>query len=116
LVLFFLQFLEAVGYYGKVWLPARSIVDATLAARKEVDPSGEILQLKQFCPWKEHLYELEEEHKVEPKIKYVLYEVRGIACCASQFTLYSPGASVYFTGNVLRECVTCVFCSTGISS
>jgi uncharacterized UPF0160 family protein len=73
----FLQFLEAVGYYGKVWLPARSIVEATLAARKEVDPSGEILQLKQFCPWKEHLYELEEEHKVEPKIKYVLYEVRG---------------------------------------
>lgn len=64
-------------YFGKVWLPARSIVEATLAARREVDPSGEILQLKNFCPWKEHLHELEEEHKVEPKIKYVLYEVRG---------------------------------------
>ncbi|GAQ79378.1 hypothetical protein KFL_000290280 [Klebsormidium nitens] len=68
------EFLESVNYFGNVWLPARSIVEATLAARKEVDSSGEILQLKSFCPWKEHLHELEEEHQVEPKIKYVLYE------------------------------------------
>lgn len=78
-------------------------MEATLAARNEVDPSGEILQLKQFCPWKEHLYELEEEHKVEPKIKYVLYEVRGYSFCLSGFTVHS--SSFFF----------CVFWSIGMS-
>ena len=28
---------------------------------KEVHPSGEIIKLPCYCPWKEHLFELEEE-------------------------------------------------------
>jgi hypothetical protein len=41
---------------------------------KEVHPSGEILKLASFCPWKEHLFELEAERGVHPLPKYCLFE------------------------------------------
>lgn len=68
------EFLQSVRYYARSWLPARAIVSDCIADRKEADSSGEILVLKHFCPWKQHLAELEEELKIEPTIKYVLYE------------------------------------------
>ncbi|KAF8030577.1 hypothetical protein BT93_E2879 [Corymbia citriodora subsp. variegata] len=69
------EFLDvSVGYHAKSWLPARSIVMECLEARYGIDSSGEIVLLKQFCPWKLHLFELEEEMKIEPSIKYVLYQ------------------------------------------
>ncbi|KAK3228149.1 hypothetical protein Dsin_008011 [Dipteronia sinensis] len=68
------EFLEALRFYAKSWLPARSIVMECLAARYDIDPSGEIMLLTRFCPWKLHLFELEEEMKIEPSIKYVLYQ------------------------------------------
>ncbi|RDY07049.1 UPF0160 protein MYG1, mitochondrial, partial [Mucuna pruriens] len=67
------EFLENVNYYAKSWLPARSIVVESLAARESVDSSGEIIKLNQSCPWKLHIHELEEEMKISP-IKYVLYQ------------------------------------------
>ncbi|KAK4261742.1 hypothetical protein QN277_004699 [Acacia crassicarpa] len=68
------EFLDSVRFHAKSWLPARSIVMETLEARHAVDPSGEILVLTKFCPWKLHLFELEMEMKIDPPIKYVLYE------------------------------------------
>ncbi|CAN0840853.1 MYG1 exonuclease [Linum grandiflorum] len=68
------EFLDSLRFHARSWLPARSIVLGCLAARFEVDPSGEIMVLTQFCPWKLHLFELEEEMKIEPSIKYVLYQ------------------------------------------
>lgn len=68
------EFLEALRYQARSWLPARTIVADCLASRFEVDSSGEIMVLKQFCPWKLHLFELEEELKLDPSIKYALYE------------------------------------------
>ncbi|XP_052210857.1 uncharacterized protein LOC127813759 [Diospyros lotus] len=68
------EFLDSVRYHVKSWLPARSIVNECLAARKEIDLSGEIVVLNIFCPWKLHLFELEEEMKIDPPIKYVLYQ------------------------------------------
>ncbi|KAG9146970.1 hypothetical protein Leryth_005225 [Lithospermum erythrorhizon] len=68
------EFLESLRFYIRSWLPARSIVMECLDSRKDADPSGEIMVLKQFCPWKLHLFELEEEMKIDPPIKYVLYE------------------------------------------
>ena len=32
-----------------------------MAARAEVDPSGEIMLLERFCPWQGHLADLEKE-------------------------------------------------------
>ncbi|KAK7350046.1 hypothetical protein VNO77_08097 [Canavalia gladiata] len=68
------EFLDSVRFHVNSWLPARAIVMETLVARQTVDPSGEILVLTKFCPWKLHLFELEGEMKVNPPIKYVLYQ------------------------------------------
>lgn len=68
------EFLENVNYYAKSWLPARSIVMECLAARETIDSSGEIIKLNRSCPWKLHIHELEEEMKINPSIKYVLYQ------------------------------------------
>ncbi|KAI4357620.1 hypothetical protein L6164_001557 [Bauhinia variegata] len=68
------EFLNSVRFHAKSWLPARSIVMESLAARQTTDPSGEIMVLTKFCPWKLHLFELEEEMKIDPPIKYVLYQ------------------------------------------
>ncbi|KAK1258382.1 hypothetical protein QJS04_geneDACA007008 [Acorus gramineus] len=92
------EFLENVCFHARSWLPARSIVMECLTAREKIDPSGEIMVLDRFCPvmlifvlyqhdihrrfqefkegdqWKLHLFELEEEMKIDPPIKYVLYQ------------------------------------------
>lgn len=62
--------------YCTGWLPARVIVEEALAKRKSVHPSGEIMKLPRFCPWQEHLFDLEEEEEVnrEPLTKYVLFQ------------------------------------------
>ncbi|KAK1307209.1 hypothetical protein QJS10_CPA10g00622 [Acorus calamus] len=68
------EFLENVCFHARSWLPARSIVMECLTAREKIDHSGEIMVLDRFCPWKLHLFELEEEMKIDPPIKYVLYQ------------------------------------------
>ncbi|KAK6933968.1 Metal-dependent protein hydrolase, partial [Dillenia turbinata] len=59
----------------------------------DADPSGEIMVLKRLRPWKLHLFELEEELKINPSIKYVLYQddrskhwrVQGVAVSPDRF-------------------------------
>ncbi|KAA8498627.1 UPF0160 protein C27H6.8 [Porphyridium purpureum] len=55
------EFVACVKYYANVWLPARDIVVLVLNSRFLEDSSGNILVLEQFCPWKAHLFDLEEE-------------------------------------------------------
>ncbi|KAI1756345.1 putative UPF0160 protein C27H6.8 [Xylaria castorea] len=65
-----------LAYYASAWLPARAIVQAAYAKRREYDPEGRIMVLEgQAVPWKDHLYALEEEQKTEDqnKVLYVLY-------------------------------------------
>lgn len=41
---------------------------------EQVDPSGEILVLAQGgCPWKEHLFSLEQALDVKKTLKFILY-------------------------------------------
>ncbi|XP_027085036.2 uncharacterized protein [Coffea arabica] len=68
------EFLDSVRFHVRSWLPARAIVIESLAERQDIDPRGEIMVLKRFCPWKLHLFELEAEMKIDPPIKYVLYQ------------------------------------------
>ncbi|CAL8464428.1 g3963 [Coccomyxa elongata] len=68
------EFLESVDYISKAWLPAKTYVQEAIEKRHEVDPSGEIIQLSRVCPWKEHLYDLEEELDLEKPIKFCVYE------------------------------------------
>lgn len=92
------EFLENVHHHAKSWLPARSIVEESVAARQEVDSSGKIVVIKQFCPWKLHLFEIEQELKLEPLITYVLYEdsrakqwrVQAVAVSPDKFESRKP--------------------------
>ncbi|KAK6933971.1 Metal-dependent protein hydrolase [Dillenia turbinata] len=92
------EFLDSVRFHAKSWLPARSIVMEHLSERHDVDPSGEIMVLKRFCPWKLHLFELEEELKINPSIKYVLYQddrskhwrVQAVAVSPDRFESRKP--------------------------
>ncbi|XAR70123.1 hypothetical protein NMG60_11026885 [Bertholletia excelsa] len=92
------EFLESVRFHAKSWLPARSIVMECIEARKDIEPSGEIMVLNRFCPWKLHLFELEEEMKIDPPIKYVLYQddrskhwrVQAVAISPDRFESRKP--------------------------
>lgn len=39
----------------------------------KVHPSGQIMELKARCPWKDHLFDLEEELGIVGKIKFVVF-------------------------------------------
>ncbi|KAK9788322.1 hypothetical protein WJX73_008650 [Symbiochloris irregularis] len=68
------EFEDSVDYLAKAWLPGRAIVEQSIQQRHEVDPSGQIMCLRDYAPWKSHIYDLEESLNVEPLIKFVLYE------------------------------------------
>jgi uncharacterized UPF0160 family protein len=70
------EFVDKVKYVANVWLPARDIVRECLLARKDFDQSGKIIVMTQYCPWKEHLHELEADMGIneDEKPLYVLYE------------------------------------------
>ena len=41
----------------------------------QVDSSGDVIVFKRSgCPWKEHLFDIEEELKISDQIKFVLYQ------------------------------------------
>jgi uncharacterized UPF0160 family protein len=64
----------------ELWLPARRIVEDAIDARFDFHPSGRIISLPQFCPWIEHLFDIEEEsasglgkRKLEAEIIYCIF-------------------------------------------
>lgn len=66
------EFEDKVQYFGSAWLPARKIVEEAIENRFSVHSSGEIIELARFCPWQEHLREIERDlGNVE--VKYVLF-------------------------------------------
>ncbi|KAI0307831.1 metal-dependent protein hydrolase [Multifurca ochricompacta] len=69
------EFLGRLNYYCRSWLPARNLVLEALSRRTNVDPSGRIIMFDQFAPWKEHLFELEQELSIPTTAQpfYVIY-------------------------------------------
>ena len=51
----------------------RSCYYDILVKSLQVDPSGEIMLLPQSCPWKDHLFSVEEEQEILPTVKFVLF-------------------------------------------
>lgn len=49
-------------------LPGRPIVEEALNNRLKVSKLGTIIYLQPFCPWRDHLLDLEEELKLSQKI------------------------------------------------
>lgn len=78
------QFHKALDYVGeelvekllnyKSWLNARDHVVEAVENAKDVHESGEILELKTFCPWKDHLQDVEKQFGVVNVPKYVLFQ------------------------------------------
>ncbi|GMM56050.1 Myg1 protein [Maudiozyma humilis] len=66
-------FVDLVKGYGLGWLPAKALVRTAIEGRNAVDASGKIVVFDQFCPWKEHLYEIERELGIEGQIEFVLF-------------------------------------------
>jgi len=73
------EFVAALNHLKKSWLPAREIVKRALLSRDEEFgvKNSEIMLLDHYCPWKEHLVQLEVAYKVDPLIKYVLFADTG---------------------------------------
>jgi len=69
------EFLGRLNYYGQSWLPAHDLVREALSERTNVDPEGRIILFNLYAPWKEHLFELEQELEVPPHAQpfYVVY-------------------------------------------
>ena len=69
------EFMHLVNGLTKSWLPARSLVEVALKARVEVDKSGHIMVLESFCPWQDHLVNLEKEGNIPESEKpiYALF-------------------------------------------
>ncbi|KAG2483936.1 hypothetical protein HYH03_017256 [Edaphochlamys debaryana] len=68
------EFAAAVDWVAMGWLPGRRPVAAALAKRTEVHPSGKIMLLEEYCPWKDHLYDLEKEHGIEGQLLFCVYQ------------------------------------------
>lgn len=67
------EFLYAVNYFLTVWLPAREYVRMALEDRFKIHKSGEIVEFTERFPWKEHLFDLEEELNIGHEVKYVIF-------------------------------------------
>ncbi|KAJ6610020.1 metal-dependent protein hydrolase [Mycena sp. CBHHK59/15] len=69
------EFLAKLSFYAEAWLPARDLLIDSINSSKQVDPTGKIILLEQFLPWKEHLFDLEAEWATPESDKaiYVVY-------------------------------------------
>ncbi|XP_017088658.2 MYG1 protein C27H6.8 [Drosophila bipectinata] len=85
------EFVQNVIEVSCSWIAARDHVREALELAKSVYPSGEILFLKTFCPWKAHLADLEKEYQVEGLPKLVVFNdgtswrVAGVPVSPSSF-------------------------------
>ncbi|ODV63789.1 Myg1p [Ascoidea rubescens DSM 1968] len=69
------QFINLLHNYSS-WFSALKLVQEAFDKRFETHSSGRILILDRFCPWKEHLQEVERQNKANNKsdsIYYVLF-------------------------------------------
>lgn len=69
------EFEDRVKSVATIWWPARHLVRQAMENRYNIHPSGEIIEFPdgRVCPWKEHLFQLEEELNPEPNVKFVLF-------------------------------------------
>ena len=69
-------FTDAVLEKARSWLPARKYVEEAVAGRMAVDPSGGMMELSHFCPWKNHLFDMEGEDAglAARPVKFVIFQ------------------------------------------
>ena len=68
-----IEFLDKVKYFAFSWLPAKTIIEDAIQNRYNIHETGCIIEIKRFCPFKEHIFDIEREiGNVE--IKFVIYK------------------------------------------
>lgn len=68
------EFVDKVKFYADVWWPARSIVAEALENRFKVHESGKVIVFENgSCPFKEHLFDLEEEQGIEGDVLFAVF-------------------------------------------
>ena len=67
------EFYSQLSQIVNSYLPSLDIVKDSIINRKNFHESGKILYLSKCCPWKEHLFKLEEELNLKGEIQFVLY-------------------------------------------
>tara|TARA_B110000305_G_C19199910_1_gene520692 strand:+ start:423 stop:656 length:234 start_codon:yes stop_codon:yes gene_type:complete len=62
--------------YGQIMIlfPARNLVKEAWDARTDFHPSGEFIYYPKTCPWKDHLFNLENEHGCKGLIKFAFFQ------------------------------------------
>ena len=80
------EFINSVESLYKSWLPARQIVERAVLANLEAHTKGkrtapdaaaatdaQILVLDQYCPWIDHMFDLETEHGIVGRFTYCIF-------------------------------------------
>jgi len=69
------EFLGRLAYYAEAWFPARDLVEKVFSSRHEVHPSGRVMLVEVFAPWKEHLFDIEEQAQTDASETpyYIIY-------------------------------------------
>lgn len=67
------EFIDKVKFFALSWLPARKIVENAFNNRFKVHESGSIIELERFCPWQEHLRDIEKDNE-GIEIKFVIFD------------------------------------------
>ena len=57
-----------------IHLPAYEIVKEAWDARKDFHPSGEIMFMDRWCPWKDFTFDIEEEEGLQGELKFMVSE------------------------------------------
>ena len=68
------QFIQQLYGLVIILLPARNIVLESYNDKDNFNACGMYVLIKQSCPWREHLYAIEEEKGEKGLIKYVFFE------------------------------------------
>jgi uncharacterized UPF0160 family protein len=86
------ELMDKIFYFATVWWPARAVVRDAINSRFDVHASGDIIELSQHCPWKQHFFELEKEMELNKTIKYAMWHgkendwrVSGVPISESSF-------------------------------
>jgi len=67
------EFTDHVRRMYYTWLPARTIVEKSISERFDVDKSGQIVVLDRWCPWNEHLLDIEASTLLGSPLRYVIF-------------------------------------------
>lgn len=68
-----------LGYYCEIWYPGKTLTQCLLTTqrmtrREEISDDDRLLILDQYCPWMDHLFELEKELEIPSPILYAIYQ------------------------------------------